>query len=142
MSAESAFIVSSTIDDCFNQIEQYLRGHGECLEAVITELHYLLNKFDPIAKSQTGTKYRLVPEDFDDNAVLKKIIDTAKMGDLKIPQIRFKADEMSMAKNIPLPSSTRKNREPLLHWFHVHWSQLVDDIARWKDQDSPGTAGN
>jgi hypothetical protein len=125
-----------TLPQCFLQLEQNIRDNPGNLEPILTELHSILNKWDPRVKAKTHI-WPLVQESFQPDDVLKRIRDTADLPTLKIPQIRFKADELSHTKRIPLPSCTRKHKDPLLQWFDIHWAVFVDDIRTWNRSEIP-----
>jgi hypothetical protein len=87
---------SLSVQDCFDRIEQSIRGNPANLEPVITEFHSLLNKCYPqIQGKDQGGQYKLTKEGFDSERVLKEIRELAQRKDLKIPQIRFKAEQLS-----------------------------------------------
>jgi hypothetical protein len=125
-----------TLAQCFLHLEQNIHDHPNNLEPIITELHSILNKWDPRVK-QKAHPWPLVHDAFPADEVLKRIRDTADLQTLKIPQIRFKADQLSKTKRIPLPNSTRKHKDPLLQWFSIHWAALVDDIKTWNRSEIP-----
>jgi hypothetical protein len=117
---------SLSAQDCFDRIEQSIRDNPTNLEPVITEFHSLLNKwYSQIQGKDQGGHYKLTKDGFDCERVLKQIRELAQRKDLKIPQIRFKADQLSKSKRIPLPNSTRKHKEPLLQWFEINWAILA-----------------
>lgn len=122
-----------TVADCFADLDQYVDAKPETLDLVMTELHCLLNKYDPISVSKKSTRSRwlLVRDGFDSRVMMKQITDTAGMPDLKVQDIRLKADSLSELKEIPLPGSTRTHREALLQWFKINWDAIVDDIRTW-----------
>jgi hypothetical protein len=128
-----------SLEECLNLIEHAISENRDNMEPVITEFHYLLNKWDPRVASGTRQPYKLVKDGFEPDRVLKQIRDVSQCPTLKIPQIRFKADQLSKAKRIPLPNSTRKHKDPLLQWFAINWKALAEDIQSWKDQTIPST---
>jgi hypothetical protein len=130
-----------SIEECLHRIEQCVGENRNYLEPVITELHSLLNKWDRRVSDGPRPAYKLVREGFDPDRVLKQIRELAERPNLKIPQIRFKADQLSKAKRIPLPNSTRKHKEPLLQWYEMNWELVADDIQGWKDQNIPNVDG-
>ena len=109
-----------------------IREKPDIYELALTELHYVLNKFDPDIHEKKKPSYRLVKDDFDPEETLKRIRTAADSPNLKIPEIRFKADQLSRLKQIPLPKSTRKHKEPLLQWFHIHWAELEAEVRDWR----------
>jgi hypothetical protein len=128
-----------SIEECLNRIEHAISENPDNLEPVITEFHYLLNKWDPRILSGARQQYKLVKDGFEPDRVLKQIREVSQCPTLKIPQIRFKADQLSKAKRIPLPNSTRKHKDPLLQWFEINWNAFVEDLQSWKDQAIPST---
>jgi hypothetical protein len=78
-----------------------------------------------------------VRDGFGPDWVLKHIHELSQCPNLKITPIRFKADQLSKGKRIPLPNSTRKHKEPLLQWYEINWELLADDIRGWKGQNIP-----
>jgi hypothetical protein len=131
-----------SINELLAQIEEHIRRDPNNLEPVLTELFALLNKHDPDILNGDRQPYKLVKEGFDADRTLKNIHDLAKSPGLTVPQIRFKADELSRSKRIPLPNSTRKHKEPLMQWFHIHWRELAGDIEKWKGESIPSASGN
>jgi hypothetical protein len=125
-----------TIPDCFNRIQELMTADPRLTNTILTEFHAILNKAMPSPKG-LPPKFPLVPDDFNPEKVLKLIQETAELPLLKIPQIRYKADELAKKRKIPLPDSTRKHRDPLLQWFHVYWNELSDDIPHWKERTIP-----
>jgi hypothetical protein len=125
--------MSSPIADEVAELERCIRERPSNLEPILTEMYYLIKKFDP---SCTVLR-KPVRSDFEPEKFLKQIRDRSGMPDMTIPQIRFKADELSKAKRIPLPNSTRKHKEPLLQWFSIHWNEIAHDISQWKSQAIP-----
>ena len=119
------------IQRCLDQLDAIYEERPDTYELIITELHHILNKYDPDIRDKKVPSYRLVKDDFDADEMLKKIRTTANWPNLKIPEIRFKADELSRRKQIPLPKSTRKHKEPLLQWFKIHWEELESDVRGW-----------
>jgi hypothetical protein len=132
---------SSSVHELLGQIRDFVSLDRRNLEPVITELHALLNKHDPEITERKGRRYPLVRENFNPDLILKNIRDTAQDQALTVPQIRFKADELSRSKHIPLPNSTRKHKEPLMQWFEVHWDHIVGDIMKWKGEPITGEMG-
>jgi hypothetical protein len=100
------------------------------INVVITELSYLLNRYDPDIRSKKRPEYRLIEEDFNPDAMFQQIRDACGDPNLRIPQIRIIADELSQSKRIPLPTATRNHKEALLQWFHDHWAILNDEIPQ------------
>jgi hypothetical protein len=119
----------TTISECLVRIHEAVDSHPIYCETAITELHSLLNKLTLPGESRR--LYPLVRDGFVADDMLKKIRDTANLPLLKVPQIRYKADELAKAKNIPLPNSTRKHKEPLLQWFQTNWNELEADVRIW-----------
>jgi hypothetical protein len=127
-----------SILEAFDQIERQVQKCPDNLETVITELHSLLNKYDPTIAAGQRSEYKLVRYGFNADEVLRSIRELAKAPNLKVTQIRFKADELSRQKRIPLPNSTRKHKNALLQWFQIHWRELAVDIAEWRADSIPG----
>jgi hypothetical protein len=125
-----------SIAELLDQIEDFVRLDPRNLEPVITELHTLINNNDP----DITELYPLVKDGFEADRILKNIRELSQRA-LTVPQIRFKADELSRKKRIPLPNSTRKHKEPLMQWFKIHWRDLVADIEKWKEEPIKGEAG-
>jgi hypothetical protein len=115
------------------KIENSIMQRPEILEIAMTELNSLLNKYDPAVKDKKTT-YPLVPAGFNADDVQKQIRDVSGMDNLKVTDIRFRADQLAKAKRLPLPKATMNHKEPLLQWFKIHWNDVVDDIRHWKDQ--------
>lgn len=133
MIGEQAFAdAKQNIQQIFLKIEELIAENPSNLEPVLTELNYLLNKHDENVEKRTKPPYKLVRDDFDCEKMLRQIRETSGMQDLKVPTIRFKADALSKEKQIPLPNSTRKHKEPLLQWFKIHWDEIEHDIRIWK----------
>jgi hypothetical protein len=128
-----------SVEECLRRIEEAIQENRKNLEPVITEFHCLLNKWDPQIKAGQRAPYKLVKDGFECDAVLKRIREVSQCPTLKIPQIRFKADQLSKSKRIALPNSTRKHKEPMLQWFDIHWETLYDDIQGWKNQQIPNS---
>jgi hypothetical protein len=127
-------VADPPLAEYFTQLEDNIREHPENLESILTELHCLLNKFDPLAK-RAGQQWPLVLEGFRPKEVLQRIREISKCPELNVPQIRFKADQLSRHQRIPLPTATRNHKGPLLQWFHIHWDALADDIATWSGSE-------
>lgn len=136
--AESASTAANearkSIQQMFAKIDELVTECPTNIEPVITEFHYLLNKYDEAVLKHTRVPYNLVRDEFDADKMLRQIRDTSGLPDLKIPNIRFKADALSKEKQIPLPNSTRKHKEPLLQWFKIHWEEIKRDVEQWKNQ--------
>ena len=114
------------------RIRKYTTQHPENMEAVITELNSICNKFDPDVIENRRDPYPLVSPQF-----LPKIDETFQKiksiigDDIKVPDLRFRADEISREENIPLPGSTRKHKEALLQWFDAHWEKAEPLLIKW-----------
>lgn len=121
-----------SMEQCMAHLCKVIREKPDIYELALTELHYVLNKFDPDIHEKKKPSYRLVKDDFDPEETLKRIRTAADSPNLKIPEIRFKADQLSRLKQIPLPKSTRKHKEPLLQWFHIHWAELEAEVRDWR----------
>jgi hypothetical protein len=140
MSASHAALASAQATDgsrslvtAISKIEDSLIQHPEMLEIAMTELNSILNKFDPAVKDKK-VSYPLVPSGFNPDDVQKQIRDLSRLDNLKVTDIRFKADQLAKAKRIPLPKATMNHKEPLLQWYKIHWNELVDDIRHWKEE--------
>jgi hypothetical protein len=131
----------TTVADLLANIKEHVKRNPKNLEPVITELHAILNAYDPDIRANKIRGYRLVKDGFDADHVLKNIHELSKSS-LTIPQIRFKADELSRTKQIPLPNSTRNHKEPLMQWFHIYWDELASEIEQWQDQTIPNAERN
>ncbi|OHT00764.1 hypothetical protein TRFO_32450 [Tritrichomonas foetus] len=128
----------TTISNLLNRIRTNVENNPKNLEPVITELNSILNKYDPEYQDKNRS-LPLVPSNFDPDAVYEKICRTSEKQSLKIPFIRFKADEFSKSFRIPLPNYTRKHREPLLQWYNINWDILEPSIRLWRDEVIPDT---
>jgi hypothetical protein len=119
--------------DLIAQLEASIIERPSNLEPILTELYYLIKRFMP----DSNVLEKPTRPDFQPERFLKKLREHSGMPNMTIPQIRFKADELSKTKRIPLPNSTRKHREPLLQWFSIHWKEISNDVAQWKGQEIP-----
>ena len=106
--------------------------HPEDVETIITELNSICNKLDPDVISHKKEPYPLISPEFAtrmEDTMYK--IRTIVGDDLKIPDLRFRADDLSRTLGIPLPSSTRKHKESLLQWFDTHWTVVEPMLYEW-----------
>lgn len=123
--------IKATLD----HIKKYATTCPANLECVITELNSICNKFDPDIVEGRKEPLPLVSPKF-----APKIDETYQRirtivgEDIKIPELRFQADDLSRMKKIPLPSSTRKHKEPLLQWFDVHWDVIEPFLYDWAER--------
>ena len=116
------------INQLLDKISEYVQDHPEDVEVVNTELATLINKYDPLVKSSKISLYPTFPPDYNGEETLKKIKSIVGEQE-KIPDLRFRADLFSKRFKIPLPASTRKNRDALLYWFESHWDILSPHLA-------------
>ena len=122
------------IKNTLEKIKKYAHQHPENAESVITELNSICNKFDPDIIENRRDPYPLVAPEF-----MQKMDETLQKikrivgDDVKVPDLRFRADELSREHNIPLPGSTRKHKESLLQWFDAHWEQAEPLLVKWKN---------
>jgi hypothetical protein len=126
----------AAISKLFDEIDVHVQNNAATLKLALTELHSLLNKCDPQIVNRERPPYSLVKEGFRAGIVLKNIRKLSQLPMLTLPQIRFKADALSRMKHIPLPSSTRKHKEPLMQWFDTHWGELSSEISKWKEEST------
>lgn len=124
--------LDAPIQSCLAQLDAIVAEKPDTYELVLTELHHILNKYDPDIRDKKMPSYRLVKDDFDADEMLRRIRTVANWPNLKVPEIRFKADELSRRKQIPLPKATRKHKAPLLQWFKIHWEELEPEVRGWR----------
>jgi hypothetical protein len=114
------------------RIEDAILQHPELIDIALTELHALLQKFDPAAKEKPA-KYPLVPTGFNSGEVLEQICELSKQPKLKVTEVRFAADRLAKLRKLALPKQTMHHKDSLLLWYKIHWDVLKDDIRTWKD---------
>ena len=123
----------ATLRSTLEHIKKHALQHPENAETIITELNSICNKFDPDIIENRKDPLPLISSEFNlrMDETLQKI--KAIVGDdVKVPDLRFCADDLSRDENIPLPSSTRKHKESLLQWFDAHWEYAEPMLIKWK----------
>jgi hypothetical protein len=123
---------SVSFPEVLTAIEAEVHAHPENTETVITELLYLMEKFDKASVQNTP----LIRPGFEPDDVLARIKKHAQLPKLTVPNIRFFAASLSRSKHLPLPEATRKHKQALMQWFDVHWDAIVADIGQWKNEEA------
>jgi hypothetical protein len=118
---------TATVSLC--AIERHVVDHPHDVYIVVTELSHLVNRYDPEIQRKAKAERSLVREGFDAAAMFQTVCAEIGEPNVKIPQLRMLADEISQANHFPLPTATRNHREPLLQWFSDHWDAARAVIA-------------
>ena len=112
------------IEVLLNKIKAHVKENPRDEWPVIAELHSILNQYSPEFQKN---KLSLLRPQFDQDKMLQKIRDIlCPEVKIKIPDLRFKADEICKKYKIPLPNSTRKNCGALLQWYDIHWDKASE----------------
>ena len=122
------------LDSYFQRILSHLAVVPDDCEAVMTDLHSLINKCD--AEIIEGRRARLPlinPEFRPQIKSAREKVDELFGRHLSISELRTKADLLSGDCSIPLPNSTRKNSDALMQWFHVNWSLIEPSVLKSKE---------
>jgi len=125
--------LDSGIKSAITIINDHVSHYPKDKFTIVTELLSICNKFDPDIQSKKKNPYLLVDSKFADECdnilnKIKKIVGE----DIRIPELRYHADDLSKTYKIPLSNSTRKHKETLLKWFDIHWDTLEPSIREWK----------
>lgn len=122
-----------SLDDLFQQIQEQAKLHPNYINTIITDLHSIINKFDPEIQSGKKDALPLIDPSFKSKVKLvKERIFTVLEKKIKIPDLRFEADRIAQEINIPLPNSTRKNNEALMQWFDSNWDLIEPKLRELK----------
>jgi len=117
-------MIEEKIEHFFEEIVSHVQNNGKDFNSIISELNHILNKTDPDIINRRKAAYKYVQSGFykNEKAILRKLKE--KFGKKKIPDLRFIADKICEKEKIPLPQSTRKNKDSLLQWFDDHWEVI------------------
>ena len=134
---------SSSLPEILSEIKKYASENPNYVNTIITELHSIVNKYDPDIK--TGKKEALPLVDPSFKPKVKQIKENIfqKIGyKIKIPDLRFEAIQISHKVGIPLPNATRKNNEALMQWFESNWEVLEPNLSQIKAKPRSQAAEN
>lgn len=129
-----------SIDDILNQILEQARQHPTYANTILTDLHSIINKFDPDILSGKEPALPLVHPSFKPKVKqIKEKIYSIISAKIKIPELRFEADRIAQDLGIPLPNSTRKNNEALMQWFDSNWGAVEPKLSELRGKFSSKT---
>lgn len=122
-----------TLDDLLNQIAEQAQQHPNYVNTILTDLHSIINKFDPEIKNGKQPPLPLISPAFKPKVkIIKERIHSILETKIKIPELRFEADRIAQELNLPLPNSTRKNNEALMQWFDSNWDLIEPKLQELK----------
>ena len=126
-----------SIDELLQQIQEQAKQHPNYINTIITDLHSIINKFDPEIQNGKKEPLPLIDPAFKSKVKLvKEKIYTILEKKIKIPDLRFEADRIAQEINIPLPNSTRKNNEALMQWFDSYWELIEPKLKEIREKEA------